>query len=133
MESTTPLLAVREWTGHGALQGGSTGDAREAPVGGVLVPLLQPVRQPRHPTFGGCLRMPVLRIWAERPPEWCEEHVLARGTGHPCCGRAGEKTAERQSGPEGKRDEERPPSSHNVSLRRPFRVPPKPRTLVRGS
>lgn len=48
-------------------------------------------------------------------------------------GRAGETTAERQSGPEGKRDEERPLSSHNVSLRRPFRVPPKPRTLVRGS
>jgi|GEM_PF-1100159 IS605 OrfB family transposase len=48
-------------------------------------------------------------------------------------GRAGETTAERHSGPEGKRDEERPLSSHNVSLRWPFRVPPKPRTLVRGS
>jgi transposase len=48
-------------------------------------------------------------------------------------GRAGEKTAERQSGPEGKCDEERPLSSHNVSLQWPFRVLPKPRTLVRGS
>jgi len=48
-------------------------------------------------------------------------------------GRAGDKTAERQSGPCGKHNEERPLSSHTVSLRWPFRVSPKPRTLVRGS
>src|SRR5579875_1865884 len=97
VESTTPLLAVREWAGHGALQGGSTGDAGQAPVGGVLVPRLQPVRQPPDPTFGGCLRMPALRIWAECPPEWCEEHVLARGAVHPCCGGPGGRDDRRAS------------------------------------
>lgn len=43
------------------------------------------------------------------------------------------ETAERQSGPDGKGHDERPLSSHTVSLRWPFRAVPKPRTLVRGS
>jgi IS605 OrfB family transposase len=48
-------------------------------------------------------------------------------------GRAGSKTAERQSGPDGGHDDDRPLPLHNVSLRWPFRVSPKPRTLARGS
>ncbi len=43
------------------------------------------------------------------------------------------ETAERQSGPDGESDDERPLSSHTVSLRWPFRASPKPRTSVRGS
>src|SRR5579883_1054131 len=59
--------------------------------------------------------------------------ALARGAVDPCCGGwAGETTPERQSGPEGTHDEERPLSPHDVSFRWPFRVPPNPRPSVRG-
>lgn len=51
-------------------------------------------------------------------------------------GRAGRRhgeTAERQSGPDGKRNDERSLSSQILSLRWPFRASPKPRTCGRGS